>query len=225
MALSQRPLLRAEDFEREAKRRGTFLSPGRDLSELHRLGVLVPVLEVVRDVRDARREVREHPGLAWDLFNQSPPVYAPELRAARTAGRVHLARMRPFRSIAQRRRKFGEVSYFASDYLYSAYHLLLLPAIEDANHWAPFLRHRSKRGGWARSTVDAIRRAHEQFERVIVMLTALEPYYWPRQAGKLSMPVHYGPLEQWWIERQRLDAPALLDWIGWSSDGVQQQRD
>lgn len=222
MALSQRPLLRAEDFEREAKRRGTFLSPGSDLPELHRLGILVPVLEVVRDVRDARREVRDHPGLAWDLFNQSPPVYAPELRAARVAGRVHLARMRPFRSAAQRRRTFGGVFYFASDHLYSVYQLLLLPAIEDAKRWAPFLRHRSKRGEWARSTVGAIRRAHEQFERVIVMLTALEPYYWPRLAGKLSMPVHYGPLEQWWIERQRLDAPALLHWFGWSSDAVQE---
>lgn len=222
LALSQRPLLRAEDFERDAKRRGTFLSSGSDLSELHRLGVLVPVLEVVRDVREARREVRDHPGLAWDLFNQSPPVYAPELRAARAAGRVHLTRMRPFRSIAQRTRRFGEVSYFASDYLYSVYQLLLLPAIQDARHWAPFLGHRSNRGEWARSTIDAIRRAHEQFERVILMLTALEPYYWPRQAGKLSLPVHYGPLEQWWIERERLDTEALLDWAGWSSDALQE---
>jgi hypothetical protein len=30
----------------------------------------------------------------------------------------------------------------------------------------------------------------------------------------------HGPIDAWWIERQRLDAPALLAWAGWSADGV-----
>lgn len=220
LVLSQRPLLPADAFTSEARRRGAHLIHPEDLESLHRHGVLVPMFEVVRDVRWAKREASRSPGLRWDILNQIPPLYAPELRHARDEGRVQLVRARGFRSIAQRRRTHAGASYLASDYLYSPYQLLLLPTMDDARRAIGQMRGTSKRAEFARSIVNAVGDAARDFEWTVSILTALEPYYWPSLAGHLRMPVHYGPMENWWIEKQSLDVGALLKWLGWTADSV-----
>jgi hypothetical protein len=213
-------MLRADQFERELNRRGAGWFAREDLHQLHKDGVLVPMLEVVRDVDWAKRESAAAPGLSLDIFNQDPPLYAPELRRAQQDGRVHLARGRAFRSIAQRRRTFKGTGYYASDYLYSPYQLLLATMAANVLTNVGRLRRSAGTAKWRSSIVAAARRASIDFDATVGMLTLLEPFYWPPLAGHLAMPVHYGSMDSWWIERDAFDQAGVLEWTGWTADDV-----
>src|SRR5687767_6358631 len=98
LAFSQRPLLEAREFEKEARRRGVHLFGDHDLPWLHRTGVLVPMLEARRDVRWALREAKRSARPDWSHLSIAPPKYGPELQRAVKEGRVFPARAWPFRS-------------------------------------------------------------------------------------------------------------------------------
>ena len=210
---SQLGLLTTSGFVREAKDRGVTLT-ATQLEGLHRFRVLPPLLRVSRDGRAIARHRNANPVLASQLAHWEP-TSAESLGEARDAGRVHAAAAEGF--VARRRmtRKLGEVEYRTSSFLYSPHQLLCLPTL------APALTH-LKYSPDAREVIALdvhrvwLAFAREQAVRrtsIAIAVSALEPVYYPRVLGKLSLghEAQFDEYEEW---RRDLPLRATLHWLG-----------
>lgn len=208
------PLMPAT-FIREAAARGVQLTETQ-LEGLHRLRLLVPLFRVRRDGRAVAAAARRRAPDAWELAHWQP-TQRWDLQRARDQGRLHAAAGEPFVSRKRLVRSVAGIEYRTSDYLYSAHQLLLLPLVRRA---LLFLRYRrgpdrarvvgiDANGPW---TALARSRARA-YDATVVMLSALEPIYYPLIVRQLRFVVNrdFEEYERW---RRELAIEFMIQWLG-----------
>ena len=175
---SQSPLLRPDQFIRDARERGAFLSE-EHLEALHRARVLVPLFRVTRSTRQVRTSMRAGGPLAWQMGYWSP-TEIDDVLAARDAGRLHDPAAERFMTRSQREHRVGEMSYASSVYLYCKQQMIHLPDVASA---LPSIRW-TRDGDRIRGRLHAPKRlmAHwtaraAALRDVVIATAALEPPY------------------------------------------------
>ena len=220
-ALSQRPILTEDQFLKEAKRRGLWLPLEKDLELLHRLGLLVPILRYDKPVRSLRAAARRHPGRKWEILSGGIPVHGPDLLAEASAGRVARAREGPFRSWARRRRMEGDVSFRATEYLYSPYQLLTIHHVQEALRTRRAQRARFTSREWAATVIQGVRAVSLRNDGHAALLTALEPVFYPGIIAQARMPLGYGiDFGEYDAYVRSVDAVALLATVRMTADDL-----
>lgn len=191
LVLSQRHLLREREFLDECKQRG-FDPPEREpLANLHKLGVLTPLIGVrwSAKTRGAARDMPE--GERRRLFGWVP-VEAPDLLAGLRDGTWTIEPAPPFSPPKRRRSRVGNVGFLAVEYLYSPYQVLQLPAIQA--YLAARARGRVYKD-WSDRLLAAAQRSDAQIRSLAIVLTRLEPYFYPFIRRRLRAPIGAGDLE------------------------------
>lgn len=210
---TQLHLVTADGFQKAAKERGLALSDWK-LEALHRSGVLVPFLRVRRDGREIARLARRGEPVAWQLAHLHHENRE-DLVEARARGRLFDAVSEPFVARRRMQRRAGDVEYTSSQFLYSEYQLLALPA---ARALLPYLRQRNDSDPRSlyfdvhRLYGDWWRREAEALAGLTVPLSVLEPAYYPNVVGKLRMGFNeeFDRYERW---RRRRALTATKRWL------------
>lgn len=200
LVFSQQSLLTVSRFQNECGRRGLSLADGH-LEAFHRPGILIPLYRLAKDVR----------------------TDGDELRAARSAGRLHDPRAEPQRPWQRYRRTFGDYNFRSSEFLYSPYQLLLvqqlrslLPRIRVRRLTQQDFRFRLK----LPESVQPFVQPHVAHNaELVVVLTALETMYRPGIIGRISLP-GYANRSAWSQYKQGFDPVAILGWLGWQAEQV-----
>jgi hypothetical protein len=194
-------------FISEARRRGVVLSD-EHLEALHRSRLLVPFLRVKRDVRliaglARGNHLRLRQVAGWH------PTTRQDLDEAADRGWVFDPASEGFISRQRRRRRAGDTTYLASDYIYSANQVIMLPAIKAG---VPFLAH--TRTGVAKELdswwLKGARTQTQWLRDVVVAVSALEPVYHPMVTERLHIADSEG--YECWLKGLR--PLTLLKWLG-----------
>lgn len=213
-SFTQLPLLMPEEFIREARQRGVRLSDNQ-LAALHRVRLVTPLFRVQRDGRAISSLIRRgEESVAWQVAHWQPTGRR-DLLEARDRGRLFEPAREGFVSRQRLLRTTGGLEYRASEYLYSQHQLLLLPTVRAA---LPYLRY--GRAGDGRGVAlegdrfwgDLWRTAARQLNDTVVALSALEPVYYSRVTGTLSLETveEFERFDRW---RSRLPLQAMLKWL------------
>jgi hypothetical protein len=220
--LTQRPLLLEKQFMDEASRRGLRLFRTEALESLHRLDLLVPLLRYDRPIRRLRATVRRsEPWMRWGLLHQSPPIYPFDLVEEIHAGRVVLTRSVPVRAWRDRDRIEGDVHFLAREFLYSPYQLLLIPTVREGLESRNALKARTLPTAWVDGVLKRARLASAENDRHVVLLTALEPIYYPAITAHTRIPGGTGSFEDYDAFARTFDPIELLRWLGWDAAELQ----
>jgi hypothetical protein len=212
LVFTQRHILDRRKFRDESRRRGVWLDDAAlDLLDRHR--VLTPLFRARRPLAGVRAAIRTSEPNTWPRY----PAWtfagdAAELRGDRESGFVRSGPDSPALSSRAFNREIEGVSVQVHEALYSPYQLLDL---RDASDLLPTLRMRDGSAA-ARTRLKAAQRVAARAADRVVLLTALEPRYYPRVVRNLTMPVHIG-FEVWDATDRQFDARALLKWSGWTS--------
>jgi hypothetical protein len=207
--------LTSSNFIREAHARGVHLTEVQ-LEGLHRLRLLVPLLRVRRDGRAVASAARRGSPDAWQVAHWQP-TQRWDLVRAKGEGRLHAAADGPF--VARRRlaRSVAGIDYRSSDYLYSAHQLLLLPVVRQV---LPLLSYRREADGLrvvgietGKAWTSVLRDHAKAYDATVVMLSALEPIYYPLIVQELQFVTDsdFAEYEGW---RQELSIDFMLEWLG-----------
>ena len=211
LVFTQRHILDRRKFRDESRLRGVWLDDAAlDLLDRHR--VLTPLFRARRPLAGVRAAIRTSEPNTWPRY----PAWtfagdAAGLRGDRDSGFVRSGPDSPALSSRAFNREIEGVSVQVHEALYSPYQLLDL---RDASDLLPTLRTRD-RSAAARARLKAAQRAAARAVDRVVLLTALEPRYYPRVVRNLTMPVHIG-FEVWDATDRKFDAKALLKWSGWT---------
>lgn len=214
---SQRPLISETRMQQTARDRGVQL--GRDgLEALHRVGALVPMFRVAKNVRSAAAYARHgklDPFRRAALFGLD--LHASGLRRARAHELLHDPGFEPFRPWSSYARELQGGRERASEFVYSPYQLLDLPnlaALLQRVSWRPSRRRPSVRiGELDHPRIEThVRVARER----LLVLSAIEPWYLP------EITLSYRQLElSEVVERDarkaEFEAEALRAWLGISA--------
>ena len=189
------------------------------LEELHRTGLLQPLVRVVRDVRGAKAEARRdgRSPLEYLIFT---PTTGWQLRPWVAAGQLKEARSEPFRPWRAYRRTLGNFSYTSSEFLYSRYQLLvsasrvrdLVRRMRGRRDPSGSIRYRIRLWPWEQ---EAVRTADD---RLVVTLCALEARYRPEVIGRVALG-EGGVAAREQFERE-FDPVTLLEWLGMTPEAV-----
>lgn len=221
----QHPLLTASEFGRKCERRGlSFFMAKRQLEALHQAGVLLPIYRVIRDMRNLRRSAREG-DLPLSVVGASVTVRGLDWREEHRQKRVRDPRSEPFVSWHRYERTIDNHRIHTSEFVYSPYHLLLLP---DIRSFMPLMRKRRVSPldyrfrlhleEHALKRADTARRENDQ---LVVLLSALDRIYRPHITGVVTLPgVGTEGEEAWQSFEETFDPAALLTWLGWSAERV-----
>jgi len=212
---SQTRLLTPSDIAREATARGVFLVDFQ-LEALHETRIVQPIYRVSYDVRAAVRAARRDPDWRWEILRHTQRDVTSLLRSRR-AGRLFDPARASFVPWDRYERRFEDVRFRASDFLYSPFQLVALPFVRDM---IPRLERRTRRGRWRwvlDSAADWEGERAELLRCVAVVASALEAYYRPLITGRLRLPVRGAGGDDFdeydrWVDT--FDAPVLLDWLG-----------
>ena len=215
LVFTQRHILDRRKFRDEARFRGVWLDDaGLDLLDRHR--ALTPLFRARRPLAGVRAAIRTSEPNTWPRYpGWTFAGDAAGLRRDRDSGFVRSGPDSPALSSRAFNREIEGVSVQVHEALYSPYQLLDL---KDAADLLPTLRMRY-RSAAARSRLEAAQRAAARAVDRAVLLTALEPRYYPRVVRNLTMPAHIG-FEAWDATDRKFDAKATLKWSGWTPDEV-----
>lgn len=211
LVFTQRHILDRRKFRDESRIRGVWLDDSAlDLLDRHR--ILTPFFRARRPLTGVRAAIRASEQHTWPRY----PAWvfagdAAGLRSDRSGGFLRNGPDSP--AIASRAffREIEGVSVQVHEALYSPYQLLDL---RDAAALLSTLRARDQ-STVGRVRVKAAQRAAARTVDRAVLLTALEPRYYPRVVRNLTMPGHIG-FEAWDAADRKFDAKALLKWSGWT---------
>ena len=212
---TQLPPLTADGFIREAKDRGARISQDQ-LEHLHRLRLLVPVFRVRRDTRAIAELAlgdNEQRVWAWPVAH-ADPTSRHDLLEARDRGQLFDPSTERFIARQSLQRTVGEVTYLASEYLYSQHQLLHLPTVRAA---LPHLRYAGRAKRLVRLDVhrfyrDSWRATSEATAVVATVLSGLEPIYYPRVVRTVNLADE--DFRRWDSWLRRLPLTATLKWLG-----------
>ena len=211
LVFTQRHILDRRRFRDEARLRGVwFDGSALDLLDQHR--IVTPLFRARRPLRGVRAAVRASEPHTWPRYPEW--VFAGDAAGLRSDRDDGFLRSGPDSPAIPSRAFFREIegiSVQVHEALYSPYQLLDL---RDAAELLLTLRARD-RSAAGRVRVEAAQRAAARAVDRAVLLTALEPRYYPRVVRNLTMPVHVG-LEAWDAADRKFDAKALLKWSGWT---------
>jgi hypothetical protein len=217
LIFTQRKLQTRRSFIDEARARGVHVD-GQTLDILDRHGILPPFFRARRSLRGVRSAIRSappgtrpaYPG--WTFADD-----AAGLRLDHDAGLLRSGADSPAVPKSSFSRLIEGVSIQVRESLYSPYQLL------DVNEVAALLPDLlASRRASARSRITAARRRASKATDRAVLLTVLEPRYYPRVTANLTMPAHVG-LDAWYAADRQFDAKAALDWSGWTPDGIREE--
>lgn len=207
--------LMPRDFIKAAELRGVTLTYDR-LETLHRLRLLVPMFRVKRQTRDIRRLVANGDARARQLADAYPTMRW-DLQRAQHDDRLSDPATERFQSMESRRRELAGLDFHASEYLYSPHQILGLRVVDHAQ---PYIRDEPGR----QPHIDAHPFAQTQWlglaaqarARAIV-LSALEPLYWPTVTRRLGLSVgaSFEAYARW---RNRLPPTRTPRWLGLGAD-------
>lgn len=208
-AYTQRPLMDAAEFVRSAAQRHVRLTKSQ-IEELHRLGLLRPLLRVRRDGRTVARLARE---ASPSLFAAAHgvPRGGTELVRARDAGRLTDVAGERVRFRDRERREVAGISYIRSDYLYSRHQLITVATLRDL---VPYLGGRD--GHRVEDEVSSEwlsqrRKGEQAMREVVIAVSALEARYLPDITGRVRLNLHdFDRYERW---RSKLGATWFLRWL------------
>jgi hypothetical protein len=186
--------LQASDFLSEARKCGLWITE-QELDALHRTHLLVPLYRFVRDGRaiaaaHRRSQVGRRDDDAYYLAHWRP-ASREDLVAADAAGRLRDPAAEPFIARRRLRRQLAEWSYESSVYLYSRHQLSAVPFVRRVRGW---LKLRGVRGDLVggldvdRATAAVVREQAEALRKAAIAATLLEPAYYSRIFGRLSLP-------------------------------------
>jgi hypothetical protein len=215
-ALSQRHLLSERDFAAEISRRGLTVSATETLERLARDRVLVPAIKVSKPVRNLRVQARNL--VDWQrrqILDSSPPTTAPGLLELVSDGLVEATAEGPSRPWRQRQRQEGGLSFRAFDFLYSPYQLLLAPTVSRLTSELLTWHGSAKTKDLAAMSLDRAKQAAAASDSEVGLLTALEPIYYPRIVGRITMPTEYGNFEGYEAWTQSFDPGEYYRWLDW----------
>lgn len=216
LVFTQRRLLTASQFERDARDRGITLWPD-DLERLHRAGVLVPIYWVRRPRWDiANRKIAAARGLMPER-SWGTPTNGFDLREDFEAGLVALGTRHRFRPWKREAIPSPLGTIHRGDYLYSAWQLLELVDLDS--HLTDLRRRPDERSPWVRQRLLGARRRRSRSDARTVVLSALEARYYPRIVHRTTMPGPRG-LEVWDDFDRRFDAKEVFEWLGWSAENL-----
>ncbi len=218
LVFTQRHILDRRKFRDEARFRGVWLDDAA-LDLLDRYRILTPLFRARRPLAGVRAAIRTSEPNTWPRFPGW--IFAGDaagLRGDRDSGFVRSGPDSPALSSRAFNREIEGVSVQVHEALYSPYQLLDL---KDAADLLPTLRMRY-RSAAARSRLEAAQRAAARAVDRAVLLTALEPRYYPRVVRNLTMPAHIG-FEAWDATDRKFDAKATLKWSGWTPEEVMEE--
>lgn len=212
----QRPLL-ANAFLSAARERGVSMVE-QQLEALHRARILVPLLRVRRDGRAIASATRaRHPHVYQ--FAHWQPTAREDLREALDEARLFDPAAESFIARRRLKRTIGELTYDSSVYLYSPHQLIALPLIRDVLPHLGWSRHGRVVG--LSTGIDAFwrtqwRQRARRLREIVIAVSALEPAYYSRVIGRLSLPARddFEPFERW---RRARRLGSALRWLGVSS--------
>jgi hypothetical protein len=213
-----RPLV-ASSFVREAGARGVSITEAQ-LEGLHRFRLLTPLLRVRRDGRAIAVAARRGTSADASQLAHWQPTNRWDLLRARDEKRLYAAADEPFVARERLARRVGEIDYSSSDYLYSHHQLLRLPMVEQA---LPFFRYerRSRRPRVVGLDVNRFWRSFQrdrakQYDATVVLISALEPIYYPQIVRRLSLLTdrEFDDYDAW---RRELPIESMLQWLGISA--------
>jgi hypothetical protein len=187
--------LQASDFLSEARKCGLWLSD-QEFEALHRTRLLVPFYRFVRDGREiaaAHRRTRDRHRHRDDGYHLAHwwPSSRDDLIAANDAGQLHDPATEPFIARRRLKRQLDEWSYESSVYLYSRHQLAAVPFVGRVR---PALKLRRLRGDHVGNldvdptTASVLREQAETIRQAAIAATLLEPAYYSRIYGRLSLP-------------------------------------
>lgn len=218
LVFTQRHILVRRKFRDESRLRGVWLDDAAlDLLDRHR--ILSPLFRARRPLRGVRAAIRATEPHTWPRYPEW--VFAGDAAGLRSDRSGGFLRSGPdSRAIASRAsfREIEGVSVQVHEALYSPYQLLDL---RDAVELLSTLRARDRNAA-EKARVEAAQLAAAQAVDRTVLLTALEPRYYPRVVRNLTMPAHVG-FEAWDAADRKFDAKALLKWSGWTPEEVMEE--
>ena len=209
-----RPLTAAK-FLSEARKRAVLLIE-EHLEALHRLGVLVPLFRVRRDGRRVANVARRDLNEALDLAHWEPTSPQSLLHAKRGGLLCDPARERFIpRHRVRHRLADSTITYQTSIYLNSPYQLGLLPLIREVVQDMRFEGQDRLVGVVPRNSF-ALHYWGARAARtrdLLIAATALEPVYYPRIVGRISLPreVDFERYDSW---RRALPPGRIKRWLG-----------
>jgi len=222
--LSQRPLLTEKQVLDAASIRGLRLFRSEQLDGLHRREILVPLLRVDRPVRRLRAESRRSEAWRrWGILTGAPPVHAHELLEEVEVGRVVPVRDQPFRRWSTRQRTEGDVSFLAYEYLFSPYQLLTIHRVREALDSMLARRAGAHPADWTDGVVRAAREASIANDRAVVLLSALEPVYYPAITGRTTLSLSEWSFEDYQQYVRDFDPLELHRWLEWDAADLRKQ--
>lgn len=215
---TQFPLLTPREFIARARDRGVYLSYAQ-LEAMHQLRLLTPLLRLRRDGRLIAALARAENPVARQVAHWESSSRL-DLLEARSAGRLFDPATEGFVSRRRWERNVGNLEYHASELFYSHHQLLQLRTLEQT---LPYLRidHRP-RGRRPRLEVHRFFAAHcraedQEYRSLAVVLSALEPRYYPQIIERLSLGHHqeFRDYDRW---REREKLTFLLGWLSLKPD-------
>jgi hypothetical protein len=213
---TQLALLTPSKFIREARDRGVWLTDDQ-LEGLHRARLLIPFARVQRDGREIAAAARSQDPWLHEIAH-ADTTSRDALQDVAAVGRLCDPRLEGFTARRRLKRPLGELTYNSSEYLYSHHQLIALP----------YLRQVLPNAQWptagevmqfdiVQPWLGNFRAIASRRHSLVVALTALEPVYWPRIMGRISLPItEEFPLYVRWLSK--LTSPTLPRWLGVDGD-------
>jgi hypothetical protein len=209
----QLPLLSADKFISAARERGVYLSAGQ-LEALHRLRLLTPLLRVRRDGRAIAAAARREDPWIRELAH-SVPTEPGSLFQAHAEGRLHDPAGEGFFARRRFERRIGDLSYSASDYLYSHHQLLHLAALEGLLS-SIYPGSSGKFVSAPPPQLPHLRAQAAEIREVVIVCSALEPVEYPFIVLRTrSRGSEYDEYRRW-LKGQR--GRAMMTWLGLDPD-------
>jgi hypothetical protein len=192
------------------------------LESLHRLGLLVPLFRIKRPKEEIRLAVAQRSDdRARALASWTPTRRAGLLEAVDERLLFDPADER-FRSQRSFRREIDGHKFDLGVYLYSEYQLAALEVVRRVLPWISWGRRSGSLSPRLKTSAElrtALRDEARLLRDAVIAILALDPVYYPRITGTLSLPVETD-LEQFMRWRFSLGPKWLLDWLGEDSDWI-----
>lgn len=193
-----RPLL-PRQFIDVAKKCGMWLSE-QELEAFHRVRLVVPVYRVARDGRTIASEYRR--GEEAYYLAHWQPTSRDDLVDAHAHGRLYDPASEPFIARRRLKRALGDRSYDSSVYLYSHHQLNALQLMRQARSRLRLKRVKGDLVGQLDAEPQTVKMWHERAEslrQVALAATLLEPAYYSRLFGRMSLPLgrDFAAFDRW----------------------------
>jgi hypothetical protein len=214
-SFTQEPLLLPQQFIQAMSERGVELT-AQELEDLHRVGLLVPLVRVARSRARLQQASREP--WVWNLMLWNP-TSPPTIVAARRDGLLTDPASERFVAAARRQRHHEGRTIASSVMLYSPYQAIYGPLIQQARSFVVGAEGKARRvrlqAPWRFAELWLGRARH--LREIVIAASALEAMYLPSMRGltRLDPEADPGQFEEW---RFRRPPKQVLNWLGVKPD-------